>query len=346
MTLSVRPSRRRVVDETRRGFTLIELLVVISIIAVLIALLLPAVQAAREAARRAQCINNLKQIGIALHGYLESRGSFPFGQGPEPTGAWFGWSASAMLLPNLEQGNVYNAINFGIAGGSDPGTPENLTAEYAHLAVFLCPSDLDRLTSPHGHNNYFASTGSDPNMNNGITSGLFGGMAGSGPYVPATVRLQDVTDGTSQTAAFSERVKGIGLNNDAQQADNLVPPGSVLMLVGLPNDAEQVYARCAATNPRGANAILSGYYSVGSFWHIGTAYGARYNHVMPPNTWGCAEQHTDQIGAHTAESRHPGMVNVLFADGSVRPVKSSVDRFIWRALGTKAGSEVVSAANF
>src|SRR5436189_632531 len=96
----------------RRGFTLIELLVVISIIAVLIALLLPAVQAAREAARRSQCVNNLKQIGIAVHNYAESRGSFPIGQGPDPVAMFNGWSSLAMLLPQLEQAPLYSSLNF------------------------------------------------------------------------------------------------------------------------------------------------------------------------------------------------------------------------------------------
>src|ERR1700730_7509081 len=109
---------------TGRGFTLIELLVVIAIIAVLIALLLPAVQAAREAARRAQCVNNLKQIGLGLHNYHSVGNSFPpgaamaYGKAPGQTDAlnsWNNWSGSAMLLPYLEQGNLYNAINFSIA---------------------------------------------------------------------------------------------------------------------------------------------------------------------------------------------------------------------------------------
>src|SRR4051812_10859824 len=120
-----------------RGFTLIELLVVIAIIAVLIALLLPAVQAAREAARRAQCVNNLKQVGLAVHAYAESRGTFPIGQGPELSGSWFGWSSLAMILPNLEQNAIYNAINFDTPGGSAPGNSQNFTAQNARVATFL-----------------------------------------------------------------------------------------------------------------------------------------------------------------------------------------------------------------
>jgi prepilin-type N-terminal cleavage/methylation domain-containing protein/prepilin-type processing-associated H-X9-DG protein len=347
MSESERVSSSARLECGRRGFTLIELLVVIAIIAILIALLLPAVQAAREAARRAQCVNNMKQIGLAVHNYVQGLDSLPFGQGPEPANSWYGWSSLTMMLPYLEQSSLYNTINFQIAAGSAPGVPENSTSQQARLAVLLCPSDVDRLTAPEGHNNYYGNTGSDPNVNSGITSGLFGGMYESnGTYIPSLVRLADITDGTSQTAAFSERVKGLGLNNDGQSADNLNPPGSVLRIDPLINDADYVYAKCAGTNPHSPNSIPSGFYSVGSYWFVGTTYGSRYNHIMPPNTWSCSSVHTDQIGAHTASSRHPGIVNVLFADGSVRTVKGTVDRKVWRALGTKAGGEVVSSSDF
>jgi prepilin-type N-terminal cleavage/methylation domain-containing protein/prepilin-type processing-associated H-X9-DG protein len=333
-------------SDGRRGFTLIELLVVIAIIAVLIALLLPAVQAAREAARRIQCTNNLKQIGLALHGYVESKGVLPFGQGPEPTNTWNGWSSLVMLLPYLEQRSLYDSLNLDVPDGSAPGVASNTTGQRTRISAFLCPSDSDRLTNPEGHNNYTACTGSKPNMNDGITVGLFGGMYGPGPYAPTTVGLADITDGTSQTAAFSERAMGLGTYNDGQGPDPLTPPGSVLRIDGLPSDADGVYRICLASDPHAAAAILSGLYSAGTFWHIGTPYGARYNHVMPPDSWSCAGQHTDQAGAHTASSRHPGVVNVLLADGSVRASRSSINLAVWRALATRSGGEVVSGTDY
>src|SRR6516225_1414891 len=133
----------------RRGFTLIELLVVIAIIAVLIALLLPAVQSAREAARRAQCVNNMKQIGLAMHNYHSSVNSLPWGDGPW----WIEWSAHTLLLPYIEQGLIYNAINFSDTQplGQPPlniNNPVNTTACYVVISGFICPSDQDRLTDP------------------------------------------------------------------------------------------------------------------------------------------------------------------------------------------------------
>ena len=278
------------------GFTLIELLVVIAIIAILIALLLPAVQAAREAARRVQCLNNLKQIGLAMHNYIESRGSLPIGQGPEPNGSYFGWSALAMMLPSLEQSPLYNSINFDIPGGSAPGTPQNVTAQNAKIGTFLCPSDVDRLTSPAGHNNYVGNTGAGPDSNGAAPTGVICGskMYLTGPWFESTVvRLQDITDGLSQTVAYSECVKGIGIYNDGQGSDNMNPPGSILRINNLPTDAGQVYTICFASNPHAPGAALSGLYSFGSYWHLGTTNATRYNHVMPPNLWSCAEKNSD-----------------------------------------------------
>jgi prepilin-type N-terminal cleavage/methylation domain-containing protein/prepilin-type processing-associated H-X9-DG protein len=331
------------------GFTLIELLVVIAVISLLIALLLTAVQAAREAARRTQCVSNLRQIGLAVHNYVESRGVLPIGQGPEPNGFYYGWSSLAMMLPYLEQSSVYSSLNFDLPNGSDPTTPQNSTGQYARIAVFLCPSDTDRLLSPTGHNSYTGNNGSGPDTNGANPTGVICGskMYLTGPiFDSTTVRLQEITDGLSQTAAFSERVKGIGLNNNGQPPDNMNPPGSVIRIGKVPDDPEVVYALCYAGNPHAPVAGLSGDYSVGSFWHIGTMHGTRYNHVMPPNTWSCSQKNSDNDGAHTASSRHPGLVNVLLADGSVRAVKQTVNRLIWRALGTRAGGEVISTSDY
>ena len=169
-------------SRNRGGFTLIELLVVIAIIAVLIALLLPAVQAAREAARRAQCVNNLKQIGLAMHNYHSSVNSLPWGDGPW----WIEWSAHTLLLPYMEQGPIYNAINFSDTQpfGLTPmpiNNPANTTATYTVISGFICPSDPDRLTDPNGHNNYMANSGSAPNC-------AYGGNANSPSWNGPAVR--------------------------------------------------------------------------------------------------------------------------------------------------------------
>ena len=134
----------------RSGFTLIELLVVIAIIAVLISLLLPAVQAAREAARRAQCLNNLKQIGLAIHNYHDVIGAFPPGYlsrlGPDGDNTGPGWGWAAMILPQIEQGPIFNAINFGLAIES----PANQTARLTKIATFICPTDSSFHSPVHG----------------------------------------------------------------------------------------------------------------------------------------------------------------------------------------------------
>jgi len=192
-----------------RGFTLIELLVVIAIIAVLIALLLPAVQAAREAARRAQCVNNLKQIGLALHNYHQALDSFPWGDGPDQ---WNQWSTMALILPYLEQGTTHNALNFWY-GLQNPATGFNTTVERLTLSFALCPSDVDRLTNAEGHTNYAGNVGSAPAAfydwnKTGAFDGVFTwvGNTARNPFdanyvnkMQVIAGFRDLTDGSSNT---------------------------------------------------------------------------------------------------------------------------------------------------
>ena len=172
----------------RRGFTLIELLVVIAIIAILMALLLPAVQQAREAARRSQCKNNLKQIGLALHNYLDTAKCFPFATG----GTGNRYSALSQLLPQLDQGPLFKKIDF----KQLITAPANVTAGLTVLPQFLCPSDLQNpLPASGGATNY------NPNKGSSV---LWQDPAGDGViYHFSSTKIADIKDGTSQTAAGS-----------------------------------------------------------------------------------------------------------------------------------------------
>ena len=334
----------------KRAFTLIELLVVIAIIAVLIALLLPAVQAAREAARRAQCVNNLKQIGLAIHNYLTSIESLPPG---EINDSWNAPSALVMLLPYLEQGPLFNACNFSSAnnGFSESITPENATVQLTKLNIFFCPSDSIRLTTPNGPGNYVGNIGSD------VASYQIQTNA-SGPFFTAATtlvtKLSSLTDGTSNTAAFSELVTGIGGWN-AKIYDGLTPTSSEIMTLAnwRPGGNPQAdYSACLA-NPLGPTSTLAGGSNHGAYWHWGRSGQTLYNHVMPPNMWSCSYNadgnggNTDsEQSATTASSRHPGVVNVLLMDGSTRGIKNSISPPVWWAIGTMAGGEVISADSY
>jgi prepilin-type N-terminal cleavage/methylation domain-containing protein len=351
----------------RRGFTLIELLVVIAIIGVLIALLLPAVQAAREAARRAQCVNNLKQLGLAVHNYSSSVGSLPWGDGPW----WIEWSAHTLLLPYVEQGPLYNSINFTNAlpygGGSLViNHPANTTAAYTKISTFLCPSDFDRLTDPNGHNNYMANSGSAPNSTYGGNAGANGWNGPvAGPFIYSDngtvvnfggtyIDFASITDGLSNTAAFSERVKAIGNNfgNTTAPFDGTKPTASIATPAAVPNAQETTpqayYQICRSTQPTpvGQNQDRANFNDdniSGAMWMSGQPAPTRYLHVMPPNTWTCR---SGLQMSHVASSRHPGIVNVQMCDGSVKAIKQTIDVRVWWALGSRAGGETISSDSY
>ncbi len=335
-----------------RAFTLIELLVVIAIIGVLVALLLPAVQAAREAARRIQCVNNLKQIGIAVHNYHEALGSFPPGQLLYMN--WQDLSTQVFLLPFMEQQPLYNAFNLADVypltglGPVLPSYAPNTTAARTQVAGFLCPSDFSRLTNLEGHTNYCGNSGSTPEASEVLTWA-------NGPFVSAmqnnyrgcrVFRFANVKDGLSTTACFSERVLGIGVMN---QYDPMTPSTAILQ-VGGPTDVSSssgYYQLCRAADPNSA-ALVPNALAAGMLWVFGYLSETRYTHIMPPNQQNCevGGPSVGERGAITASSRHSGMANVLMCDGSVTGIKNSITPSVWWALGTMAGGEVISADSY
>lgn len=358
----------------RRGFTLIELLVVIAIIAVLIALLLPAVQSAREAGRRAQCINNLKQIGIAIHNYAGTNLVLPFGKGlcygsqPFCTNTYPGaanyarWSAHSQLLNYLEGGNLYNSINFAIPpetpgmGGDVAFMPpyqnnsrENMTCSLTQVNTFLCPSDGGQamLGAWPGGNNYlgnlqtWACDLSDDFPSTALPSETQQGIF----YYRSSVRLAAVSDGLSNTAFFSEKIRGTGSNDPDARSDSLITPGTVDTN---PTPIDAVYLRCQGTS---AMTTLRLTKRQGMTWVMGEMCCTSYNHVGPPNSRTCAGTGFPGNMANMPmqvppSSYHPGGANVLMGDGSVRFVKSTVSVQTWRALGTRAGGEVFSSDSY
>ncbi|WP_165251001.1 DUF1559 domain-containing protein [Paludisphaera soli] len=377
----------------RSGFTLIELLVVIAIIAVLIALLLPAVQSAREAARRSQCVNNLKQIGLGLHNYHQAVGVFPPGQlaaaADVPyTGyaGWTEWSAQAMILPYLEQTPLYNAINFSFAGGYGVAQNINGTAWTTVVNGYLCPSDGNAGrgrapigTGPANINSYRGSIGTTtsrweqwPGYSSERPDPMrFGGQPSQSPFSTGLFvywlsnGLRDVTDGSSNTIAFSESLVGdpaavstARRNNsvtgvEASRANNMLRQDASSLTDALLIQSLQactVAYRAGLTNN---NTNISN--ANGSRWGWGAMTMTLFNTIVPPNSTqypfnscrpDCGGCGPDDSAYSNAQSNHSGGVNTLMADGSVKFVKDSVNMRTWMALGTKAGGEVIGSDAF
>ena len=302
----------------KSGFTLIELLVVIAIIAILIGLLLPAVQKVREAAARMKCSNNLKQIGLALHNYHSAYERFPAG------GDALGFSVHAYLLPQLEQDNLYKTINFSVA----PTNAANVGPLGTTIPGFLCPSDpQSQAPAGQGGNNYVWNYGSDI---------LFRSNTGSGAFVfnGLSFRVTDISDGSSNTAAFTERRKGDFNNGTITLTTDLFNATGA----GSPTTADEAATMCNAFVPTDPSTQFRSDY--GSQW-LQALHPTMYQHVGLPNSKGCAFPPSNC--SMSANSAHTNGLNVLLCDGSVRFVSSSIGMPTWRALGTRTGGDLLGS---
>jgi prepilin-type N-terminal cleavage/methylation domain-containing protein len=325
-----------------RGFTLIEALVAISIVAILAALGLPAIQSAREASRRAWCASNLKEIGLALNNYHATNQAFPFyidwNRDIPPgfkTGQSMLTSSLVRLLPFMEQGTLFNALNFLLEDDPSGNLPANATASGVTLAVLLCPSDGSAFPAAGG-NNYRASIGVGPQWGPNVESpdsgnGFFDAMVGR-------IDAGSITDGLSHTVAFSERLRGSDQPKSAQPErdySDLSPyPDAVL------RDADYALGWCRVAAAQGATAYVMG----GQTWFIERRDTTSFCHAQEPNGTipdGLVRAYPTSWGISTARSWHFGGVNTLMGDGSVTFTQETIARATWRALGTRNGGEIV-----
>jgi prepilin-type N-terminal cleavage/methylation domain-containing protein len=344
-----------------RGFTLVELLVVIAIIGILVGLLLPAVQAAREAARRMQCSNNLKQMALALHNYESANKQLPTLVSLRNSNAG-NFSVQANLMPYYEQTNLFAQLDFGLRlqNGCCPGTlqPQFVQPAKTIVPMLSCPSDagpqiFEVVTlsgsgpiEQYAGNNYHMNLGSGVGTNYDtrlMTDGIL--------WTNSKVRFGSITDGLSNTAAFSESLRGREQTNVPEPINSkekrrtmvnvacvwtstTIPPAVAGLANGFqaPVDPATYESQLLAMR-RGFNGQRGG------GWINGREYYNAYNHYLPPNS-DLLDMNTCGYGIFGARSNHTGGVMVARCDGSVSFVSNSVNLAIWRAFSTRAGGEI------
>ncbi|AMV39254.1 DUF1559 domain-containing protein [Planctomyces sp. SH-PL62] len=358
-----------------RAFTLIELLVVIAVIAVLIALLLPAVQAAREFARRAQCANNLKQIGLAIHNYHDVNSVFPMSTTSAeaaPDGrcrnGLFSWHAS--ILPHLGQQAIFNATNFWIGNADDCASPDvvmygatigashpNGTVARTSLAAYLCPSESHRIAATMGASrpasqSYSGNAGWTPDTSGPATGRRMGrhngfiGLVdpvGLASWHVGPIAAASVSDGLSHTAAVAERRLPRATDPNDVEAMYGEPESTRSYCAGGSGSSRTLHAwrrYCETVSfPDPAWTVFPGRAWISGWGHA----GGTYMQVMPVNSRSCHIYGGEGDGniLITPGSLHHGGLNVLFGDGGVRFLRNSIALPVWWALGSRDGGEVV-----
>lgn len=310
------------IGDPRTGFTLIELLVTIFIIGLLISLLLPAVQAARESARRMVCVNNLKQLELALNQYASSKSSFPMGM----NGGLF--SPQSMLLPDLGERNLYNSINCSVGNSSVLSfSTVNLTAGRTSLSFFLCPSDEAPSVGGYGLTNYVGNGGY------GVQELGFNGLFCDMSIMDAPpLSHRDVPDGTSQTLAFTEWGTGT-YDPSSRDPIKVVYATSNTRFVAQFDTFARACQSMSPDSPIAPGAKMSR-------WMRGGYGNSLMNSLLAPNGNSCLNNNLLNFAAFSAGSRHPGGVNAVFADGHVSFISNTIALPTWRALSTRAGGEV------
>jgi len=360
-------TKPKIVQATRNAFTLVELLVVIVIIAMLIGLLLPAVQAARQAARKTQCTNNIRQLALAFQNYQDAIGYFPesqVGSGESDghggcLGGMYSWHAR--ILPYIEETALHESIDFGknmadsCTAGEDGTISQlhpNAVAAATEVAVFLCPSDGVTGTNDvvmgsanPASDNYAANAGW-PTSTSGIDGTYESPMKYTGlvtlqnparaeleSLARSPVRIRNVVDGLSKTAAISERLIQSAIDRDAildgddrLKSFHITTGGRSLPDMVTSCDPSQTHA----------DALQSAY--LGRAWISGwSPTGSTYRHLKPPNTTNCHFGHSFTTGEFlvSPSSNHSGGVNVAMADGHVEFVTDDVEPRIWWRLGSR-----------
>jgi prepilin-type N-terminal cleavage/methylation domain-containing protein/prepilin-type processing-associated H-X9-DG protein len=311
----------------RSGFTLVELLVVIAIIGILIALLLPAVQAAREAGRRTQCTNNLKQFSLAAQTYHDTFETLPAGRNRREI------SAHASLLPYYENAQLERLVDYSKSWNH----ANNATARSTSIKFFNCPSDHQKaMPTGYAGTSYRANQGSgvlwdtpptnpsNPNFGMPAPNGVF--------FVNSYLPLASISDGLSNTAAFSEHQKG-DFNQAVSTPADTFQPGTT------PANADEALLQCNAIDVD--NLTYQGRSDVGAPWIQGYHSTTIYFHVLPPNGRSCMFP-PGRI-ATTAASQHPSGVMVAMCDGSVRFVQETIDLQAWRYLGQRNDGRALNA---